>query len=356
MTGMKIAAAKNQAGHWLVTFSHNLILVVWALVLNFCVTEYRVHHWSWMRWDLMFITGLLAFIIALSLAQTIPGRMTQTLERLSKRGVFEFTNGSLADFRSRLERRARLFGKIGAAFVALVILAAFLAAFRDFIVEAIPLTLLEFFLGGVAGYFIGQMVAYGTLGQLARSAGVRIAPKPGHIDRAAGLKPIGDYYFFQAMIVAIPCVYIAVWWFIIPLLPHYGPWRDPYLGLLGVVIVFEILSFIVPMLSFHAIMQEEKRSCQSEADELSRNLVELESRILHAAGPKDVSDLQKQLDIQREEYWEIENMPTWPVDVSTRRKFTVNNLLLFLPFFTEITRLSTLWEKFLKAVVEFLES
>ncbi len=356
MTGMKMTAAKNQASHWLVAFSHNLILVIWALVLIFCVTEFRVHRWSWMTWDLMFITGLLAFIIALSLAQTIPARMTQTLERLTKRGVFDFAQQSLSGFQTRFEERARLFGKVGALVVALVILAAFVAAFRDFIMEAIPLTLLEFFLGGVAGYYVGQMVAYGTLGQLARSEGVQIAPKPGHIDRAAGLKPIGDYYFFQAMIVAIPCVYIAVWWFIIPLLPRYGPWRDPYLGLLGVVIVIEILSFIIPMLSFHAIMQEEKRSCQNEADELSRNLVELESSILHATGPKDVGDLQKQLDIQREKYWEIENMPTWPVDVSTRRKFTVNNLLLFLPFFTEITKLSVLWEKFLQAVGKFLES
>ncbi len=356
MTDLKVTVPKTPANQWLEIFSRNLLLVVGLLVLVFCFMQYRELGWQWLNWDLMFITGLLAFIAALSLAQTIPDRMIQTLERLAKRGVFELSDQSLAGFQTKMEDRAQRFAKVGAFVVGLAILAAFLAAFGRYILYAIPLTALELFLGAVAGYYIGQMVAYGTLGQLVSSEKIAVAAKPGHIDRAAGLKPIGDFYFFQAMIVAIPCLYIAIWWFVIPLLPHYAPWRDPYLGLLAIAIVFEILSFIFPMWAFHLIMQAQKIRCLNDADELSKKLVDLEGRILRATDPQEIGDLQKQLDIQQEKYWEIENMPTWPVDALTRRRFTINNLLLFLPFVSEVIKISAFWQKFLRALAEFLQS
>lgn len=357
MTDVKIAAPKSLANRWLEIFSRNLLFVVGVLLLVFCFMEYLEHSWQWLDWDVMLITGLLAFIVALSLAQTIPARMAQTLERLEKRGVLQSSDQSLPAFQTKLETRAQLFAKIGALVVGLAIVAAFLAAYRSYIVYEIPLTLFELFLGAVAGYYIGQMIAYGTLGQLITPREkVSIVVKPGHIDRAAGLKPIGDFYFFQAMIVAIPCLYIAVWWFVIPFFPYYMHWRDPYLGLLAVVIVFEILSFIVPMWAFHLLMQAQKTRCLNEVDELSNKLVDLENRIRSTPNLNEIGDLQKQLDIQREKCLEIEAMPTWPVDALTRRKFTINNLLLFLPFFSEFIRISTFWEKLLRALAKIFES
>jgi hypothetical protein len=297
---------------------------------------------------------VLAFIVALALAQTIPLRMSQTLDRLANRSVFELSEEALADLQQKMEARGQLFSKIGAVVVGLAILGAFLAAYRGLPRYEIPLTILETFLGAVAGYYIGQMIAYGTLGQLSLSEKVSVSPKPGHIDRAAGLKPIGDFYFFQAMVVAIPCLYIAVWWFLIPLLPWYQHWRSPYLGLLAVGLIFEILSFLLPMWVFHLIMQRQKVKSLAEADALSKSITELESRILRAADAGETNDLQKQLDFQREKYWEIEHMPTWPVDAVTRRRFTVNNLLLFLPFLSDLVRLSAPWKRFLEALERFL--
>jgi hypothetical protein len=354
MNEVRIVAAKKQANQWLESLSRNLLYALALLVLAVCYLQYRVEGWAWTHWDLMLISGLLAFMIALSLAQTIPARMTQTLERLTKRGVFELSEVALEDLHTKMEKRAQRYAQVGAGMVALVILVSFLAAFRSYIIYEIPLTVLEMFLGAVAGYYIGQMIAYGTLGGLVQREKISVVPKYGHIDRAAGLKPIGDYYFFQAMIVAIPCVYIAVWWFIIPWLPWYSLWRNPYLGLLAVALIFEILSFLVPMWIFHLIMQEQKIKALGEADELSKKIVELENRILMAAEPKETNDLQKQLDFQQQKYWEIEHMPTWPVDAQTRRRFTVNNLLLFLPFFSDLVRTSAPWKKFLDVLVKFL--
>jgi hypothetical protein len=354
MSDVGVSAATNKASQWLSIFSRYLLYAIGLLVLAVCYMQYQRVGWDWTSWDFMLISGLLAFILALYLARTIPGRMTQTLDRLTKRGVFELSDQALVTFQSKVEDRTEQYAKVGAFVVGLAILGSFLVAYRAYIVREIPLTILELFLGAIAGYYIGQMIAYGTLGQLAQDEKVSIVAKHGHIDRAAGLKPIGDFYFFQAMVVAIPCLYIAIWWFIIPLFSHYMLWRNPYLGLLAIGMTFEILSFFVPMWVFHQIMQAQKIKYLTEADELSKSIVELESRILHVSNPGEINDLQKQLDLQKEKYWEIEQMPTWPVDAQTRRRFTINNLLLFLPFFTDFIRTSQPWKKFLDVLVKFL--
>ena len=356
MSHVQVIPARRQSDHWLTAFSRGLLYALGLFVLGYCYLEYRRVGLAWTRWDLMLISGVVAFIVALALAQTIPGRMSQTLDRLAKRSVFELSEEVLAELQKKFEERRKLFSRVGAVLVGLVMLVSFLVAYGGIPSYAIPLTLLEVSLGVVAGYYIGQMVAYGTLGQLSVRENVAISPRPGHIDRAAGLKPIGDFYFFQAMVVAIPCVYLAVWWFLIPLLPYYQHWRSTYLGLLAVALLFEILSFFLPMWVFHLIMQQQKVKSLADADELSKKIIELENRILRSADARETNDLQKQLDFQREKYWEIEHMPTWPVDATTRRRFTVNNLFLFLPFLSDVVRLSTPWKLLLEALEKFLNT
>ena len=354
MSDARIISPKKPPNQWLDILSHYLLYALGLLVLVYCYLQYREIGWAWTQWDLLLISGLLAFILALSLAQTIPDRMTQTLERLTNRGVFELSDPALDELRKKIEARAQSFSQISAGLVALAILVAFLVAFKGILLVKIPLIILEIFLGAIAGYYIGQMIAYGTLGQLANQEKVSIVAKYGHIDRAAGLKPIGDFYFFQAMVVAIPCLYLAIWWFIIPLFRWYLVWRNPYLGLLAIGLIFEILSFIVPMWVFHEIMQQQKIKSLAEADELSKRIADLEDNILKAADPREINDLQKQLDFQQQKYWEIEHMPTWPVDAQTRRRFTINNLVLFLPFLSDLIRTSGPWKNLLDALVKFL--
>jgi len=346
---------KLQPARWLATFSRYLLYLIGLFVLVSCYMEYRRVGWLWSAWDLMYISGLVAFIIALYFARTIPFRMSQTLLRLTNRGAFVLPPQSLDSFRSRLNSRAQLFAVVSAIFVGLALLVAFLFAYREDIIQKLTLTILETCLGLVAGYYIGQMIGYGTMGLLAKSEKVPIITRPGHIDRAAGLKPIGDFYFFQAMVVAIPCIFLAVWWFIIPFLtPWYSHWRNPYLGLLIIALTFEILSFIVPMWVFHLIMREQKIENLAKADDLSQKIDDLETKILAASDTQPNKELQQQLEFYRAKYWEIEQMPTWPVDINTRRRFTINNLLLFMPFILDLISASKSWKDFLDTLVTFL--
>jgi hypothetical protein len=340
---------------WLDIFSRSLLYIVGFLMLMICIQEYSLHGWNWVRWDFMFISGLLVFIIALYFAQSIPKRMAQTLVRLVNRGAFKLAKGNLKDYQAEVSARGKRFGQVFAVVVGAAILIAFTIAYKETIINKLPITILETFLGLVAGYYIGLMVAYGTMGQLAKKKEVEIVTQPGHIDRAAGLKPIGDYYFFQAMIVAMPCAFIAVWWFIIPVLtPWYSHWRNPYLLLLIIALAFEILSFILPMWVFHEIMQDKKQGHLEKADEISQKITELENQIITATDSSLLKELQKQLTLNREKYWEIENTPTWPLDTQTRRRFTFNNLALFSPFALDFISSSDPWRKLLDMLVNFL--
>jgi len=346
---------RTQSINWLNVFSRSLLYIIGLLVLGLFYREFKQHGQEWQRWDFMLISGLLVFILALYIARSIPNRMAQTLVRLANRGAFKLAGDDLDHFQSKMIARGRRFGQVCAVVVGAAILVAFLIAYKDNIINQLSLTLLETFLGLVAGYYIGLMVAYGTMGQLAQKERVEIVSQIGHVDRAAGLKPIGDYYFFQAMIVALPCAFIAIWWFIIPgLTPWYTHWRGPYLLLLMIALAFEILSFIWPMWVFHLIMRDKKQAHLEKADEISQKITQLESQLLAAADSGLLGELQKQLDFLKEKYWEIENMPTWPLDGGTRRRFTVNNLALFSPFALDFISSSGPWRKFLDLLVKFL--
>ena len=41
--------------------------------------------------------------------------------------------------------------------------------------------------------------------------------------------------------------------------------------------------------------------------------------------------LRDQLDELSTRYWPIKNMKTWPVDIKTRKRFSINNIILLLP-------------------------
>lgn len=113
-----------------------------------------------------------------------------------------------------------------------MIIAAFFGAFdRISLIARVPLIAVEAAAGYVAGLHLGRMASYGALGRFLKQKGCSIRVWPGHVDGAAGLRPIGDFYFFQAMVAGIPAMFLAAWWFLIPLKgDRYARWRDPTWG------------------------------------------------------------------------------------------------------------------------------
>jgi hypothetical protein len=156
-------------------------------------------------WDWLLISGWFALITGLLLAHNVPDKLEHMLDRLANREALAVTPEQLHSFKQELETRVQKYWALGgASTVALAILVAFAFAFPGRQVYfKIPLILAEMLGGYIAGCYLGRMACYGTLGSWLKSAGIELRVIPGHPDSVGGLKPIGDLYFYQAMVVAI---------------------------------------------------------------------------------------------------------------------------------------------------------
>jgi len=201
----------------------------------------------------------------------------------------------------------------------------------------------------LAGSFIGRAVSYSRLGQRLKDGGFRIDVDPEHLDGVAGLRPVGRLYFFQSALVAVPGAFLAVWWFLIPLFgERYGGWRDVYAGLLVFVVFCEALAFFSPMWSFHRIMSEKKASFLIEADHISEQAAGIRKQLRGSADEGVAARLEDQLGQLTKRYQAIVEMPTWPVDKRIRRRFAVNNLILFIPVIAQLLGAPDSWQHFLE--------
>lgn len=225
-------------------------------------------------WDWLFISGFSTFIGALFVARSLSRKLDTLLLRLADRGalvacaepgtVLRRDAQPIKALRRMIAELEDLTTQIVGGVVGAILLLACIVAFGQFgigdVLRHTGLIVIATAGGYLAGRHIGQMIAYGYLGWLMGKANIVIEAKPGHIDGAAGLKPVGSFYFFQAMLLAIPGLFLGIWWFLIPLWPGlgYSHWRDAYLGLLLVVVVFEIAAFVAPMWRFHTIMAESR--------------------------------------------------------------------------------------------------
>jgi hypothetical protein len=359
---------KYQLGSYNKRYNFITLLLCIALVL-FCIISIHNHGMDILKWDLLLISGVATFIPAVRLAFGIPAKLDQMLSRLVHRSTLEITEESLIGLKRKIQRIADIWAKRTGIFVAVTILIAFLNTLRLYSLNSktgltwtsvryfMLLTGLEVVGGFIAGIFLGGMAGYGRLGWLLKQQDLTLKIQPGDIDGVAGLKPIGEFYFWQAMIAAIPALFLAVWLLIIQFgNTRYEYWRLSYAGLLAIVLVFELLVFWMPLVSFHREMLMQKRLYLKRADELSREMTLLQ---LQLTMEKDVVNrelLKDKLSSMTKEYWDIEKLPTWPVAVQTKRLFKRNNFALILPLVIELinrTRLGQLmWWKSAMDVVE----
>ena len=288
------------------------------------------------QWDPLFVTGVFAFVIAIEMADGVPDRLAAAYGRLRARGVLEMSDEAWDRFSKRSAEHARKWTLVGGLVVAVIILVAWIAVLLPRgparLVLSDPAMLFECLCGWIAGERVTRMAAYGWSWRPHKYESVSWQLFPGHPDGAGGFRPIGDFFFYQSVIAAIPAIYLAAWWWFIPLIHEYESWRSPYLVLLLAAIVIEVMTFIVPMLSVHSLMREEKTQLLARADELSSDIESLQQRLLQPGSPPDRQQIKDSITDKTEQYQRIEQAPTWPVNSSIRRRFSLSNAALFLPF------------------------
>jgi hypothetical protein len=311
---------------------------------------------SFVRWDWMLLSGLATLTVGVQIARGARDRFDQSIGRVIDRGVLAFDGDTHAAFSLALDARAGVWAQRSGFVVAAGIGAAFVLAFGIDLVlapERLFLMVLEMALGFAAGRYLGRMAAFGSLGWLLRSRNARIVVRPGHLDGAAGLKPIGDYYLYQAALCGLPAVFLAAWLVLIPVWPsnRYDQWREAYLGLLPLALAFEVLAFLVPMRVFHQEMATQKQEQQRTADVRSREIADIQAELAICEDQQRRAALNDQLAAKTQQYRDIESMPTWPVDLQMWRRFTFGNAALALPLISEYLGLGG----FAKQLVETLQ-
>lgn len=285
--------------------------------------------------DWLFVSGIATWLAAIYFTLLLPDRVDVTLERLYHTKVI---SGPLAlkELQELIQGKAKRAAAIGAALLPVVLTLAFGVALRGNLAAKWILLVEEAAAVISVGFFFGRVCSYGRLGHRLEMLNFKITPDPGHLDGAAGLRPVGRLFFHQATLLAIPAMFLATWWVLIPVVDRrYLIWREPYVGLLAFVLVIELLAFFAPMLTFHRIMLSTQRSLFREADLLSYKIVAAQQEAAQAAQEgksPDTADLEAVL----ARYQAIEKMPTWPVDNRLRRNFGIRNIILFVPIAVQV--------------------
>jgi len=284
-------------------------------------------------WEWFVVSGVALLLVCLLANLGQEDRVFGVLRRLVRQGVVrsaEPEDAVDAVAAQMLRRWPYTAGVTFAAFVVLMALLWFLAFGRwpfgngGFWVELV--------LAGIAGVAVGRMIAFGGLGSAIRRAKLDVTPIPGHVDGAAGLRSIGWLYLRQATIVAALTIYAGFWWLMFPTYADgaYAHWSDPYLLLMLIGIVAEVLVCVLPLWAFHRIMVAEKAGNAQAADQQAVKI----DRLRAARRTGDQAE-QERIDAEIAALsvaWnDIETMPVWPLDVRVRRRLTVNNLLVLLP-------------------------
>jgi hypothetical protein len=209
----------------------------------------------------------------------------------------------------------------------------------------------------IAGCYLGRMVCYGRLGRFLKSSQLSLRVDPAHPDMAGGLKPIGDFFFFQAAIAGLPALFLAIWLVLIsfaifPGVERYEIWAGPYAGLLMLAIAIEVTAFILPLWFFHGQMKTQKKLLLKKADELSAEIAELRTALGRDADSATREQHKNALSDMVERWRALEDCPVWPMDVKMKRRFAVNNVVLLLPAIGQYTGLSRGLSKLLAKIVE----
>ena len=303
-------------------------------------------------WDWMLISGLVVFAVAISFVGRFRPSFERCIVRLFDRGVLRAGDQDEAALLTHFSQAAKRWSLSFAVIVAVAMALVWGSALvQSFSFAKLGLGLAQVVLGFIAGGYLGEMACYGRLGRAINTGQVQLHLDPWHVDQAAGIKPVGEYFFLQATFATIPAAYLAIWIWIMPLWDRYDQWFLPYIGLLCLALVIQALAAFLPLARFHNEMLKQKRAWQRKLDEEFRQNAESRTTFLDGSNVAGQDDLEASLALLSKRYAQIEAMPTWPVDRRLWQKFTFRNVLLLSPVIFDTAFGAVNWSTLLSAVI-----
>lgn len=342
-----------------VLMSRAAFIVIVSVALFFFVYDVRssilMFGANFSCWNLPNITVTVALILALYLARQIDARMRRALYELWLQGTLPGAAGPRTDLLERIFKGSTRREVLSALLMMLVMLVSYAWSTAPFLpsvlevmsspvasAEAKREMLLSFFLpialgvfsGLVAGAFFGRLVTYGSAAAVLASPDTELNIRPGHFDGANGFKPVGDFYLYQAVLTAIPLLWLSGWalalpWYhraqcyALPIDPAYTlrvSWQ--LYGQWLVIACFTYIGFVRPVLELRSRLK------RARAELLAKRVPEIESeiaRLKHALAETPDENRRAAIEVTindlARERWSIGNMRCWPMDKATFNKY-----------------------------------
>jgi hypothetical protein len=308
---------------------------------------------DWACWDYMLISGFLAFLVAIWLATSITRRLDEAIERLRLNNALIIDAGGVARLKAHMAAQGKSVQVWSGILIGLIVFGSFVWVFAPYVgpiwtawragtlpeggvalLELSIFTLISALCAALAGLFFGRLTHYGTLASVLSADGSGLRIVPGHQDGAAGLKPIGDFYLYQALLLAIPILWLGLWWaWIIPnykdvVCPLTGQpqmlfreWQGPYFVQWLVVLLYFQFAFVRPVLTLRRYIRARRTDLnRGEAPRLESELLDRQRQLL-AHSPVALADAAGGLDQISRRLWAIRSMGEWPMDVATLAKY-----------------------------------
>lgn len=308
---------------------------------------------EWVCWDYMLISGFLAFIVAIWLASGINRRLDTAIDRLRLNNALVITGDGISRLKQQMASQGKGVEVWSGLLIGLLIFGSYVWVFGGLsaqiwqawrqgtlpqggvaLAELGIFTAISALSAALAGLFFGRLTHYGTLAGVlsTHNSGLRITP--GHFDGVCGLKPIGDFYLFQAVLLAIPILWLGAWWAWI--IPNYKDitctltgqpqflfreWQGPFFIQWLVVLGYFYTGFVRPFLTLRRRIRTKKASLiREDAAVLEQEIYELQGQLVSdPGGPR--ANVVNDIDSLSRRLWSIRTMPDWPMDPLTLAKY-----------------------------------
>jgi hypothetical protein len=202
----------------------------------------------------------------------------------------------------------------------------------------------------MAGLAIWRMVIVGwKLDDLGRRFPLQL--QMGHPDGCGGFEPLGSLSLWNALILAIPGLFLG-WWIAIGPTSQYGTrWLAFDSALAVIVVVLAGIAFVAPLWNVHRAMARSAEQLRVEVEQRGREIDRLARELLarpEALTSEARAQKAKDLELQQGLYRDSEAIPTWPINLRLALKFGSSQLVPLLgltglgkPVVDALQRLST---------------
>ena len=313
----------------------------------------RYYGTDWPCWDYMLISGFLAFLLAIGLALDLNRRLDTAIEGLRLNNALILTDDGVTRLKLAMTARGKRIQVVSGLAMGVLIFGCYIWVFGELtiqiwqllrqgalpeggsaLVELAVFTAISALAAALAGLFFGRLTHFGTLASVLSSNDVQLRIVPGHFDGASGLKPIGDFYLFQALLLAIPILWLGAWWaWVIPSYKDvicsvtgqrqflFAEWQGPFFVQWLVVVGYFFAGFVWPFLTLRKRIRAAKAILTSEqAPKLEREIIALQ-RPLASSEDGSSSSVLDDIDHRALRLWSIRSMTDWPMDASTAAKY-----------------------------------